>query len=65
MQEITQDKFIAALKTVIDPIAKEDLITSGKVRFFEILGRTINIEVEVLSPALHIKKKQEAAVRGR
>ena len=63
MQEITQDKFIAALKTVIDPIAKEDLITSGKVRFFEILGRTINIEVEVLSPALHIKKKQEAAVR--
>lgn len=63
MSEITQDKFIEALKTVIDPIAKEDMITSGKVRFFEILGRTVNIEIEVLSPALHVKKKQENAVR--
>lgn len=63
MTPITQDSFIAALKTVVDPIAKEDLISSGKVRFFEILGRTINIEVEVLSPALHIKKKVETAVR--
>lgn len=63
MQDITQDKFIEALKTVIDPIAKEDIVTCGKVRFFEILGRTINVEVEVLSPAMHIKKKQENAVR--
>lgn len=63
MTPITQDTFIAALKTVIDPVAKEDLISSGKVRFFEILGRTINIEVEVLSPTLHIKKKLETAVR--
>lgn len=63
MQEITQDIFISALKTVIDPISKEDIVTSGKVRFFEILGRTINIEIEVLSPALHVKKKQENAVR--
>ena len=63
MNPITQDTFIAALKTVIDPIAKEDLVTSGKVRFFEILDRTIHIEVEVLSPALHIKKKVETAVR--
>lgn len=63
MTPITQDTFIAALKTVMDPIAKEDLITSGKVRFFEILGRTINMEVEVLSPALHVKKKVETAVR--
>lgn len=63
MIPITQDTFIAALKTVIDPIAKEDLVTSGKVRFFEILGRTIHIEVEVLSPALHVKKKVETSVR--
>lgn len=63
MTPITQDTFIAALKTVIDPVAKEDLVTSGKVRFFEILERTINIEVEVLSPALHVKKKLETAVR--
>lgn len=62
-QPITQDTFIAALKTVIDPIAKEDLISSGKVRFFEILDRTINLEIEVLSPALHVKKKVENAVR--
>lgn len=63
MVPITQDSFVAALKTVMDPIAKEDLITSGKVRFFEILGRTVNIEVEVLSPALHVKKKVENSVR--
>lgn len=63
MQAITQDTFLAALKTVIDPIAKEDLVSAGKIRFFEILGRTINIEVEVLSPALHIKKKVENGVR--
>lgn len=63
MQAITQDTFLAALKTVIDPIAKEDLVSAGKIRFFEILGRTINIEVEVLSPALHVKKKVENGVR--
>ncbi|MCG9909964.1 MAG: Mrp/NBP35 family ATP-binding protein [Flavobacteriales bacterium] len=64
MKPITQDTLIAALKTVIDPIAKEDLITSGKVRFFEILDRTLNLEIEVLSPALHVKKKVENAVRA-
>jgi ATP-binding protein involved in chromosome partitioning len=64
MKPITQDTLIAALKTVIDPIAKEDLITSGKVRFFEILDRTVNLEIEVLSPALHVKKKVENAVRA-
>jgi ATP-binding protein involved in chromosome partitioning len=62
-QPITQDAFIGALKTVVDPVAKEDLISSGKVRFFEILDRTINLEIEVLSPALHVKKKVENGVR--
>jgi ATP-binding protein involved in chromosome partitioning len=62
-QPITQDAFIAALKTVVDPVAKEDIISSGKVRFFEILDRTINLEIEVLSPALHVKKKVENGVR--
>lgn len=60
---ITQEAFIAALKTVIDPLSKEDIVSSGKVRYFEINGNTVNIDLEVASPTMHAKKKAENAVK--
>lgn len=61
--ELTPQSFEDVLRKVIDPIAKEDIISTGKVRYFEILGRKIVMDLEVLSPALHIKRKAENNVR--
>lgn len=61
---ITQEEFIAALKTVIDPLSKEDIVSSGKIRYFEINGNSINMDLEVASPTMHAKKKAENAVKS-
>ncbi|MBL0913553.1 MAG: Mrp/NBP35 family ATP-binding protein [Bacteroidia bacterium] len=62
-KELNPDTFTEVLRGVIDPVAKEDIISTGKVRYFEINGRSIRMDLEVLSPALHIKRKAENNVR--
>lgn len=61
--ELNPHSFEEVLRKVIDPISKEDIISTGKVRTFDISNGKIEMELEVLSPALHIKRKLENSVR--
>lgn len=63
MAAISQDTFIEALKTVIDPASGEDIVSTGRVGYFELLDGEIRMDLEVHSPAMHAKRKAESAVR--
>jgi len=52
-----------ALRLVTNPAGEGNILESGKVRYFEIQGKHIRLEVEGTNPALHARQKLEMEIR--
>ncbi len=59
---------LAALKKVLDPELKRDLVSLGMVKDLEVTGTTVALQVELTTPACPLKdtirRDVEAALRG-
>ena len=60
--EITVDAVKEALKKVIEPDLKKDIITLDLVDGIEIDGNKIKFNVKVYNPAMHAKKRMQEAL---
>ena len=60
--EITVDKVKEALKRVIEPDLKKDIITLDLVDNIEIDGNKIKFNVKIYNPAMHAKKRMTEAL---
>ncbi len=60
--EITVDSVREALKKVIEPDLKKDIITLDLVSDIVVEGNQISFEVKVYNPAMHAKKRMEEAL---
>ncbi|MBD3638682.1 MAG: Mrp/NBP35 family ATP-binding protein [Crocinitomicaceae bacterium] len=59
---MTEDKVIEALKRVIEPDLKKDIITLDLVDNIKIEGNKISFNVKVYNPAMHAKKRMTEAL---
>ena len=60
--EITIDKVIEALKKVIEPDLKKDIITLDLVSDINVDGNAISFTVKIYNPAMHAKKRMQDAL---
>lgn len=60
--DITVDKVKEALKKVIEPDLKKDIITLDLVDGIEIDGNKIKFNVKIYNPAMHAKKRMQEAL---
>ena len=60
---ITQENLIEALRKVIEPDLKKDIITLDLVSDIKIDGKKISFSVKVYNPAMHAKKRMEEALQ--
>jgi len=60
--QITLDTLKEALKKVIEPDLKKDIITLDLVSDIKIDGNNISFTVKVFNPAMHAKKRMEEAL---
>lgn len=63
MSNITKEKVLNALSNVIDPEAKRDIVSLGRVKAIDIKGDEINIQAVVTNPAHHVKNKLESSIK--
>jgi len=61
-QNITPDKVKEALKKVIEPDLKKDIITLDLVSDIKVDNNQISFEVKVYNPAMHAKKRMQEAL---
>ncbi|MBI3135870.1 MAG: Mrp/NBP35 family ATP-binding protein [Bacteroidetes bacterium] len=61
--KITEENIKEALKKVIEPDLKKDIITLDLVSDIKIDGNTISFTVKVYNPAMHAKKRMEEALQ--
>lgn len=61
---ITTEQLEEALRNVPNPAGEGNLLAAGKVRYFEINGSLIRVEVEGNNPALHARQKLAAQVKA-
>ncbi len=59
---ITVDSVKEALKKVIEPDLKKDIITLDLVSDIEVKGNDISFQVKVYNPAMHAKKRMQEAL---
>lgn len=62
-QIITEEDLKQALLRVPNPAGEGSLWSAGKVRFYEIQGSLIRLEVEGQNPALHARQKLERQIK--
>lgn len=60
--QITEENLKDALKKVIEPDLKKDIITLDLVSDIKIDGNNISFTVKVFNPAMHAKKRMEEAL---
>lgn len=60
--EITVEAVIEALKKVIEPDLKKDIVTLDLVSHIKVDGNDISFTVKVYNPAMHAKKRMEEAL---
>lgn len=58
---ITKEQVLDALKNVIEPDLKKDIVSLGLVSGIEIEGMEISFKLRISNPALHSKKRMEQA----
>jgi len=58
---ITKEQVLDALKNVIEPDLKKDIVSLGLVSGIEIKGMEISFKLRISNPALHSKKRMEQA----
>ena len=61
--QITEDSLKEALKKVVEPDLKKDIITLDLVSDIKIEGNSVSFTVKVYNPALHAKKRMEEALQ--
>lgn len=59
---ITEEKLIEALKKVVEPDLKKDIVTLDLVSDIKIEGNNVSFTVKVFNPAMHAKKRMEEAL---
>ncbi|MCG8577578.1 MAG: Mrp/NBP35 family ATP-binding protein [Flavobacteriales bacterium] len=59
---ITKESVIEALKKVIEPDLKKDIVTLDLVSDIEIEGNQISFQVKIYNPAMHAKKRMQEAL---
>lgn len=59
----TTQAVLDALKHVIEPDLKKDIVTLGLVSNVEINGNDISLTVQISNPAMHSRKRMEEAVQ--
>ena len=64
MSQDLQARVMAALKTVIDPEMRIDLVTAKMIKKAELSGRDLDLDVELTTPACPLKDKIEGDVRA-
>jgi ATP-binding protein involved in chromosome partitioning len=57
---ITQEQVLGALRTVIDPDFRKDLVTLGMIKDLKVEGRDVAFTVELTTPACPLREKIEA-----
>ena len=60
---LTEAKIIDALRNVIDPDLKRDIVTLGMVKNVEIVGNDVSIVVELTTPACPLREELEQRCR--
>jgi ATP-binding protein involved in chromosome partitioning len=60
---LSKEQVLAALRTVQDPELFKDIVTLGMVKEVEVDGSTVNVTVELTTPACPLKEKIETDVR--
>lgn len=60
--EITRDKVLEALGNVIEPDLKKDIVSQNLIEDLTIEGRKITLQVNVVNPALHARKRMQEAI---
>lgn len=60
---ISAEQLQEALRGIPNPAGEGNLLDAGKVRYFEINGSLIRVEVEGNNPALHARQKLAAQVK--
>lgn len=60
--EITVDSVIEALKKVVEPDLKKDIITLDLVEDIKVEDKQISFTVKVYNPAMHAKKRMQEAL---
>lgn len=59
--KLTEENILNALKIIIEPDLKKDIISLGLVSDLKLEKNTISFSVQVSNPAMHRKKKMEEA----
>jgi ATP-binding protein involved in chromosome partitioning len=60
--EITRDKVLEALGNVIEPDLKKDIVSQNLIEDLQIEGNKISLNVNVVNPAMHARKRMQEAV---
>jgi ATP-binding protein involved in chromosome partitioning len=61
--QITEDSLKEALRKVVEPDLKKDIVTLDLVSDIKIEGNSVSFTVKVYNPALHAKKRMEEALQ--
>lgn len=61
--QITEESLKDALRKVIEPDLKKDIVTLDLVSDIKIDGNTVSFTVKVYNPAMHAKKRMEEALQ--
>lgn len=62
VMEITRDKVLEALGNVIEPDLKKDIVSQNLIEDLQIEGNKISLNVNVVNPAMHARKRMQEAV---
>ena len=60
--EITREKVLEVLGSILEPDLKKDLVSANLVEELAIDGTTITLKVFVSNPALHARKRMQEAI---
>ncbi len=60
---ISKAKVLEVLRNVQDTESSKNIVETNKILRLDILENTINIDVEIGNPAMHVKKKMERAIK--
>src|SRR5688572_10183257 len=60
---MTKEEVLAKLGTIADPVTGKNIIDDNRVLRCDIVGNNLTIDLEIISPALHTKRKLEQQVK--
>ena len=61
MSQITEQVVLDALKQIIDPDLRKDIVTLGFVRDLSISGGAVSFRIVLTTPACQVKEEMETA----